>query len=288
MARVARQGSLVELTDADARAIVAPARGAIVTRWSVAGEELLFLDEGTFLDPSKNVRGGIPVLFPAPGKLPGDRWSHAGRSGAMKQHGFARTLPWTIVAEHEDDGAALVTRLVSDAATRAQYPWDFVVTLSFRVRARSLRIDHRVEAAETNDRPMPFGFGFHPYFAVPDDEKRATTLETSATRAFDNVRKTTIDLVGLDLTAEELDLHLLDHGCSESAIAWNQGTTRVRVRASEGYDRWVIWTLAGKDFVCLEPWTSPGGALATGEGLVSLAPGGSWCGFLELESEPVS
>jgi galactose mutarotase-like enzyme len=35
----------------------------------------------------------------------------------------------------------------------------------------------------------------------------------------------------------------------------------------------VIWTLRGRDFVCLEPWTCPGDALNTGAGLLFLAPG---------------
>jgi len=34
----------------------------------------------------------------------------------------------------------------------------------------------------------------------------------------------------------------------------------------------VVWTLPGRDFVCVEPWTAPGGALATGLAL-PLAPG---------------
>ena len=37
----------------------------------------------------------------------------------------------------------------------------------------------------------------------------------------------------------------------------------------------MIWTLAGKDFVCLEPWTCACDALNTGEGLLVLPPGAS-------------
>ncbi|MFM7450793.1 MAG: aldose epimerase, partial [Leptolyngbyaceae cyanobacterium] len=37
----------------------------------------------------------------------------------------------------------------------------------------------------------------------------------------------------------------------------------------------VFWTLKGKDFYCLEPWTAPRNALNTGENLLHLAPGAS-------------
>ncbi len=289
-----REGPIptIELRDGDAksRAVIAPARGAIAIEWSVGGDELLYLDEGTFLDREKNVRGGVPVLFPSPGKLEGDRFTRGGRSGEMKQHGFARTLPWEVVAESIDGGAKLVVALVSSDATRAQYPWDFFAEMSFLVRGPILRIEQRVTAGLTNPSTMPFGFGFHPYFLVPDEEKRPTTIETNAKRAFDNVTKSEVALHGIDLTQKEVDLHLLDHGCSQSELAWPRpsggGQTRVRVRASDEYQRFVIWTVAGKPFVCLEPWTCPGNALNSGEKLIELAPGATWSGFVELERVP--
>jgi len=265
---------MIELSSGAARATISPERGAIVTRW-FSEQELLYLDEATFRDPSKNVRGGIPVLFPSPGKLTGDRYPR----GSMKQHGFARNVAWTVV-ERNISSARLA--LSSSEETRAQYPWDFRAELAVTLGERSLRLEQRVTAATSNTEPMPFGFGFHPYFAVPVDEKAATTIETSATRAFDNVRKANIDLHGIDLAAGEVDLHLLDHDCTESELAWFAGTTRVRVRASPDYRRWVIWTLPEKPFVCLEPWTCPGDALNTGEGLITLAPGATWDGFVEL------
>ncbi|HEY8537391.1 MAG TPA: hypothetical protein VIL28_00910 [Steroidobacteraceae bacterium] len=55
---------------------IAPHRGAIVTSLRIDGRELLYFDEATFNDPAKNVRGGIPLLFPTPGKLENDRWSY--------------------------------------------------------------------------------------------------------------------------------------------------------------------------------------------------------------------
>lgn len=263
---------MIDLSVGGARASISPERGALVTRWGV-GEELLYLDEATFREPSKNVRGGIPVLFPSPGKLRDDRFA----GGAMKQHGFARNLAWTVL---ETTASTARLSLASSDATRAQYPFDFVATLTFTLGARSLRIEQRVESKSAE--PMPFGFGFHPYFAVPVDEKAGATIETSATRAFDNVQKKDIDLHGIDLAHGEVDLHLLDHDCTESELAWFAGTRKVRVRASKDYRRWVIWTLPDKPFVCLEPWTCPGDALNTGEGLITLDPGQSWEGFVEL------
>ena len=54
-------------------ATVLPHRGGLVTHLTVDGRELLYLDESTVDSPTGAVRGGIPLLFPIAGELPGNR-----------------------------------------------------------------------------------------------------------------------------------------------------------------------------------------------------------------------
>lgn len=260
--------STLELTDpaTGTRAVLAPGRGALVTRFTVEGREVLFLDEATFRDLKANVRGGVPVLFPSPGKLRDDAWARDGRSGSMKQHGFARQLPWEVVSR---EGSRATLRLRASPATLAQYPWDFEALFTVSVQGRSLRIDQQI--SNRSDTPMPFGVGFHPYFLVPDARKAEARIPTAATRAFDNTRKQAGPFPGFDLTRDEVDLHLIDHGSTSAELQLPDG--RVTVAGSEEYAYWVVWTLKGRDFVCVEPWTCPGDALNTGERLLHLPPG---------------
>ena len=118
---------------------------------------------------------------------------------------------------------------------------------------------------------MPFAAGLHPYFHVLDAEKGTARIDTPAKAAFDNVQKKDIEFCGFDLTQKEVDMHLKDHGSSTASMAW--GGETVTVACSAEMSRWVVWTLSGWDFVCLEPWTAPGDALNTGEGLIWLEPG---------------
>src|SRR4051812_38675002 len=101
-----REGALptLELRDSEAgsAATLAPSRGGMPTALHLRGRSLLYLDGATFADRSANVRGGNPVLFPSPGKLAGDAWERAGQRGAMKQHGFARNLPWEVIETGND------------------------------------------------------------------------------------------------------------------------------------------------------------------------------------------
>lgn len=279
MFRAVTTGDTLELHDDDAKSSVTlvPGRGAIVTRFQVGGRELLYLDESTLRDPTKNVRGGIPVLFPSPGPLAGDRFERGGRSGSMKQHGFARNLAWKSRAHDDSDAARATLELSSSDATLAMYPWPFRLTLGVALRSASLRLDVSVE--NTGDAPLPFAFGIHPYFQVSD--KAGARIATRATRAFDNVTRTVGPFHGFDLTAKEVDLHLLDHGSSDSALDWADGA-HLNLRASPEFGRWVVWTLAGKDFVCVEPWTAPANALNTGESLLVVPPGASKPLWIEM------
>jgi galactose mutarotase-like enzyme len=269
----------IELSDDETRSAVtiAPGRGAIVTHFRAGDRQILFLDEATLRDPSKNVRGGVPLLFPSPGRLAGDRFARAGRSGSMKQHGFARDLAWTVRSHGGANAARATLAIESSDATLAMYPWPFRATLDVGLRGRSLRMDVAIENVGT--APMPFAFGIHPYFFVHD--KAGARIATRATRAFDNVTKTVVAFHGFDLTAPEVDLHLLDHGSSESSLTWADGA-RLDLRASPEFTRWVVWTLAGRDFVCVEPWTAPADALNSGESLIVLDPGATRALWIEM------
>jgi galactose mutarotase-like enzyme len=259
----------LELRDDDGKGllVLAPSRGGMATRLALAGKHLFFLDESTLRDPKANVRGGNPVLFPSPGKLEGDTWKY----GTLKQHGFARNLPWEVAGQAGGETDARVTlRLEANDATRLAYPWEFVAEYVYILSRGLLRIEMRF--TNRGDSPMPFGAGFHPYFHVKSSEKPKARVLTKATRAFDNVTKAEVALAGIDLAQKEVDLHLLDHGAEPCSLVHADGRT-ITLRGSPEFTHWVVWTLENKDFVCVEPWTCPGNALNTGERVTTLAPG---------------
>ncbi len=46
-----------------------------------------------------------------------------------------------------------------------------------------------------------------------------------------------------------------------------------------------VWTLSGKDFVCIEPWTGPSNVINTSDGL-SVAPGERMQFWMAIEARP--
>jgi galactose mutarotase-like enzyme len=256
------------LGDGDSRVEVIPSRGALVTRMTVAGDDVLFLDESTVVDLTKNVRGGNPVLFPIAGPLPGDAYAVEGQPYSLPQHGFARRMAWEV---RRSEGARLVLGLTSTEETLRQFPWRFDAQLTFVLSGARLDVGFEVENRDT--RPMPLHLGYHPYFRVPQAAKAHARIDTDATRGWDNRAKREVPFTGFDLTGTEVDLHLRDHGRPGTTLHRGEGLRPVTLSWSPEFRTLVVWTLQGRDFVCVEPWTAPAGALATGEGLLRVAPG---------------
>jgi galactose mutarotase-like enzyme len=186
----------------------------------------------------------------------------------MSQHGFARRLPWTVRQAEQE---MLVLGLSSSEETLRQFPWRFDAQLTLSLDGPQLTLDFDVE--NRDERPLPVHLGFHPYFHVQDKAKAAASVATDATRAWDNRQGKVVPFTGLDLTAPEVDLHLLDHSEAGTTLHRGLGRRPVKLTWSLEFQRMVVWTLQGRDFVCVEPWTASAGALATGEGLIHVAPG---------------
>ncbi len=268
--------------DCHSQVTLAPARGGLTRSFSVAGRELLFLDETTFADSGNNVRGGIPVLFPSPGRLNGDHWQCDGRQGRLPQHGFARNDPWQLLSLSTQGAARAELELVPGPERYDQYPWRFKLVLAFELYATTLRVESRV--TNLDDRPLPYALGFHPYFAVHD--KARVRVITNARQAYDNVRKQFVGTNELELRAGlqaggELDVHLLDHSLHTCELQLEDGAA-IALRASQAFARWVIWTLSDRPFVCVEPWTASADALNTGERLTRVAPGATRVEWMEI------
>jgi galactose mutarotase-like enzyme len=244
---------------------VAPARGGMVTRFRVGDTNVLYMDSDTLHDPARNVRGGIPVLFPIAGRLRDDRFLHAGKTYELKQHGFARTMPFTILDQATAGGARMVVELTSSEMTRAHYPFDFRLVVTYVLAEGRLTIGQSY--TNTGDGEMPLQPGLHPYFLVPDAGKARARVITEAASGLDNRTGAVTTLRGpIDLTAEQVDLHLYDHWPRTVRLV-RPGDRDLELTLGVPDRVLVVWTLRGQDFVCVEPWTGPANALNDGKAM---------------------
>ena len=242
--------------------------GQLTARINPLGAELSSLTDAdgrelmTDADPAYWT-GRAPILFPIVGRLNGDVLRVDGVTYPMKQHGFARRLPFAVVA-HEPHRVALT--LTDSPETRAQYPFAFRLEIAFTLEGATLNID--ATASNPGTVALPASLGFHPAFAWP--------LPYGAARAdhrieFEREEAGTITRLDRSLVAGEraspLDgrtLPLADALFADDALIWAPvGSQAVTYGAPAGPRLRVafpdtpilgVWTKPGAPFVCIEPW----------------------------------
>jgi galactose mutarotase-like enzyme len=275
IARLSQQYETYILTDqgASSRLEVVPERGGIITSWSLQGQDILYLDAERFTDPSLSVRGGIPILFPICGNLPNNTYTYKGEQYTLKQHGFARDLPWEVTNQVTNDLVALTLVLNSNDQTRAVYPFDFQLAFTYQLKGNTLEIQQRYTNHSTE--PMPFSTGLHPYFFTSDKTK--LEFEIPASQYQDQITKEVHPFSGtFDLSRDEIDVAFRQVNGSSASVTDTGRRLKVILSYSDLYSTLVFWTVKGKDYYCLEPWSAPRNALNTGDHLTQLAPGASY------------
>ncbi len=129
-------------------------------------------------------RFGIPVLFPNCGKPDNGVHIFNGQAYPMEIHGMADLCPWEVESVGPD-GVTLI--LESSPLTKFLYPFDFTVLMNYNLQGNTASLSMTV--INEGDVPMPFSFGYHPYFVasalenVDFDIKCATCSEDCQGRA---------------------------------------------------------------------------------------------------------
>lgn len=116
-------------------------------------------------DETGNVkRWGLPLMIPNFSRLKDGIFQE--KHTTLPIHGFGRTMPWTVT---EEDGTRLSMQLLSSDATRQSYPYEFTFTATIEAGAGTLT--YTVTMENRGDETMPIAPGFHPYFAVAQEDK---------------------------------------------------------------------------------------------------------------------
>jgi len=265
---------------------IVPDRGGMVKSWRIQGQDILYLDTESFANPEKSVDGGISILFPICGSLPGNVFLHDGQQYLLNPHGFARELPWELVdREVTTQSVRLSLTLESSDRTRSLYPFDFQLRCDYLLLGDRLRIDQHYR--NCGQEPIPFSFGLHSYFWTTD--KTQLELDIPAQQQKDQYTRETFPFEGdLDLTREEIDVAFFP--LKRHTASWRDRRRQLQVNLSfsRNHSLLVFQTGKGRDYCCLDPWSSPENALNSGEYLLTLPPGEDYHAFVEFDVETLA
>jgi galactose mutarotase-like enzyme len=274
------------------------ASAALTARINPLGAELWSLTDAAgaeyMTDADPAFWGGhAPLLFPVVGTLANDTLRVDGAEYTLPRHGFARRSTFELAAH---SSAEARFRLTDSAATRAVYPFAFVLDMVFRLDGRMLAM----EATVTNPGPsnLPFSFGYHPAFAWPlpggaDKAAHRVVFETEEPQSVRRVsRETGLLLAEAEPTpVQGRELPLTQDLFNADALIWTDLASRALAYGADG-GTWLdvafpntamlgLWQVPGARYICIEPWLGHSdpegfaGELRDKPGIVRLAPGES-------------
>lgn len=249
---------------------VVPERGGIITSWLFNEQEIFYMDTERFTNPTLSVRGGIPLLFPICGNLVNDTYTINGKTYQLVQHGFTRNLAWTVSEQSHSNGASLTVNLKSNEETRAVYPFNFELNYIYTLQGSNLEMRYR--HTNLSQEPMPFATGIHPYFYAPDKSKLIFNLPSSQ---FEIKGDDTVQTFSgkFDFEQEEIDFAFINLSKEPAVVTDQSRNLKLTISYDNNYSTLVFWTVKGKDFYCLEPWSAPRNSLNTGKYLLTAQPG---------------
>lgn len=207
-----------------------------------------------------------PLLFPVVGKLKEDIYRLNGRTYTLAQHGFARDLPWRLLAKTRNE---LCFQLEETAETLKKYPFRFRLNAVFQLEGEVVSIAYTVRNCSKD--PMPFSIGAHPGFNCPltaqdsfEDYFLEFEKEEDLSRLLlqSGLRTGESQLILKDTKVLPLSRELLEEDAlvfKEMQSAW------VALRSSKqthglklsfaNFPYLGIWTKSeSSPFICIEPW----------------------------------
>ena len=207
--------------------------------------------------------GRSPILFPMVGKAPNDTITIEGKAHPMGQHGFARRSEFTLAASSD---VMCRYELAASDATRQVYPFEFVLALTHALDGHRLTVSAEVE--NRDNRPMPFGLGYHPAFAWPlpgaAGKAHAITLDNDAKPALVRVEGGLVKLERLPSPFRNGRLVLEPALFEADAMIFPDGAGSTLTYAAEGgpalkftfenLPNLALWQKPGAPFICIEPW----------------------------------
>lgn len=106
--------------------------------------------------------GRAPIMFPICGRLYEGKYTYLGKEYTMPNHGIARAGEFSLKSAAQDE---ITLSLVASEETKAHYPFDFVLDVTFKLINNTLEITYNVKNNDTGE--LIFAVGGHPAFNVP-------------------------------------------------------------------------------------------------------------------------
>jgi aldose 1-epimerase len=251
---------------------IAPSQGSNLCRLSVDGMNVIDFEPELLQSDFT----GTPVLYPTPNRVrdgiihyEGKAYPQAKRGKTIFEHGLVHDEPWGYQEPRiHPDSICLTTWIDFEPASAIfeAFPFQHRLSLEFVLTYSGIQVVYTIENRDT--RPIPFGFGFHPYFKklsrdggalveIPAECIMQTTADLLPTGKLIEVAGTRFD-VHKPTSVSQLDLDHIFTGVPDGQFAqviYPSMDLSIRLVATSDFSHLVLYTPPGASTFCLENQT---------------------------------
>lgn len=257
--------SYAELKAGDIRVLVAPAQGGVIAQIYLGEIEIMKLDPKV-LDIAPMSAGGVPVLFPFPGKTADDMYMIEKKAYTMPVHGLVKNASFAV--REKTENKIVLWRDSCNAEKRANYPFDYELELEYWIEKESVFMEAHIK--NKGDQPLPHCLGWHPYFKATD--KKALKFSYFMTRRYNYV--TCMD----EAAPEIIDLSLrwddVFHSSRKNKFSMENPVDGYQVICIPDQAHQVLVICSWiEGAICLEPWCGIPNSINNGRFVQSVLAG---------------
>lgn len=217
----------------------------------------------------------------------------SGKDGTA-MHGDVRRRPWKVIGA---DRTRLELSFDSAAHENINFPFKFSASAEYSLEGRDFLM--RLTLRNDGSRPMPGGFGHHPYFVHTPD--RPVMLELPYDRQFELVNALpTGASVPITPRVDFRQRRLLADTVMDDQLTGRQGEkasrliypdVEIAMHSDSIFEHMVVFSPPGKPFYAIEPVTNANDGFnlfdqgISGTGVFILEPGESKSGAVQLRIE---
>lgn len=209
----------------------------------------------------------LPYFISNIGKLKNDFYTLNHKTLQLPKHGFVKDMEWDLI-EKQKDCISLKTN--SSKETFEIFPFDFEITLNFKLTEKGLTVEHLVKNTGTNN--LYFSIGAHPAFNIPFHknsnftdyqlvfEKNETCNEMNLNQdgfllGTENVLLNQENTIALSEDLFYQDTVIIPNLLSKKITIENRKNNLKKLSFSwENFNYLAIWKPKNAPFLCLEPW----------------------------------
>lgn len=308
-----RTYNVVILENGPATAEIWPELGGNCVRWKHADAgELLYAPPMEEM-VTRPTRGGIPILFPFPNRMRDGQFHWAGRDYYLPKndstqqnaiHGFVCRQPWRVHSVQHGSPFCLswMQCAGSDCIPDIHdyWPANWLLNVSWMLYESQIIVS--IVVKNTDDRPLPLGFGLHPYFRLTSGNDYVTVPAAARWELQDSLPTGRIipNCADFDLrSAKRISLLNLDDVYTQITSTENDGLRtlgtlergddwKIDVKGTSQFREVVMFTPPHRQAICIEPYTCPTDAMNLVNSIPDVGwqvvePGGTWTAGVSFE-----